>query len=225
MKTLSQILMQRAANVGTIKDIDDMIKSAKYSELKEPKIIKACEARELLKIENAILRDNARQALVSEVMPAIVEIFNKYAGKRYGEKTKEKINAECKAAVNCAIYIDNRYGNWDDLHIVPLNEKGYSGSFWRYDDFILPVRGEGKSILVDNVIQTLSIDDFQLSDCAAYVDDVERRAAEIMDAFKAIKDAHKAFNTACDGFNCIIPSGINRLHAGYIRHTIDGQDF
>ena len=226
MKKSIDIRAEISQNVSVINDLDSMIHDAKWSERTSDKIVKACAAREALEIENLILRDNARQALVKEVLPAIVDIWNKYAGKRYGERTKEKIINACKEAVNCSIYID-RHSTSDDLHIVPLNSQGFSGTYWRYDDFILYFMLDGKcaSLLVDNVIQQINVDDFKLSNCSPYVDNVRERAELLLESFKYVQEMHKKFESACNDINKLLPSGIERMRAGYIRRNLRGRDF
>jgi len=41
-------------------------------------------------IAEKLLLNNAKIALFTEIMPIALEVFNKYSGKPYGEKTEEK---------------------------------------------------------------------------------------------------------------------------------------
>ena len=59
----------------------------------------------------AILLNNLRCAKWQRLAPILAEILQKYAGKKYGEKMRDKIAAEMFARCQCYVYID-RGGNY-----------------------------------------------------------------------------------------------------------------
>lgn len=65
-----------------------------------------------------LIQNNARVALYHDVLPVVLEVLQKYAGKPYGEKTREKIAQEVKARTGARAYISSRYGS-DEINIYP----------------------------------------------------------------------------------------------------------
>lgn len=221
--TVAEIVTEIKANAAEIAAIDAEVKSAKWTERKAPEIIEKANRADLLRIKNKILKDNARHRLVAEVLPVCLEELYKYAGKGYGEKTKEKVREAVKARTGCAFYV-NRGSFNDELCIVPLNERGGSGcGVWGYGDFnIYPAynNGERPRVLVDNKINPLSIDQFVIGNYAEYVSNPDKRAEEIRDKYAVAKAAKEAAERACSEFNSICPSGIDHLSVHSWRNYI-----
>lgn len=71
--------------------------------------------------ELKILENNRRIALYNDVSPVIVETLAKYNGKKYGEKTAEKIKTELKETINCAVYLHNT-----KIVINLLDQRGFN---------------------------------------------------------------------------------------------------
>lgn len=72
--------------------------------------------------------DNLALAMYEEYAQPIIEVFNKYVNKPYGEKTKEKIREEIKAAYNCSIWFERWQTLNSTLHISLLDKNGYCRS-------------------------------------------------------------------------------------------------
>lgn len=176
-----------------------------------------------LTLINKYLKDNARQALFAEVMPVIKAEFAKFAGKPYGEKTAEKIKSAIKARTNCAVYIERGY--IEQLHIIPLNEQGYSnctgygsGDFDIYPPFI---KNEGYiKMLPDNKINIAAFDNMKLSNCKPYNDDIPGTIEELKDAFAAIQEAAKNLEEAAAVFNSLKPSSVDHIPGASVRNYI-----
>lgn len=221
MKKAIEIIEQSKKNSAEIARIDEILKNTPFNVKKiDSKFIELSEKQNNLQIENMILHDNARRVLYAEVMPIAIEIINKYAGKQYGEKTKQKIKEEFKEKVNCTLYIyASRYSQ--QITITPLNEKGFNDWFFEYSDFDIyikhTVNGEKQNILINNKIQKITLDMFYLSNCAAYVDNVTERIEEIKNNFAAAQEAQKALEKACKDFNTLLPRGIEHLNYSYLR--------
>lgn len=223
MEKSNDILEMIRNNRAKIEALKNSIAAVKYSKRTDPEIVEAAEQAEALKIENAILYDNARRAYFAEVFPVVLEVFEKYAGKAYGPKTKDKINAEIKSRAHCAVYIDqNNYHSI--INLIPLNAEGYSGTMYKYNSFEVYARYDfGTPVLTeDNKINlaALNIDNWRLSDCAEYMPDPAFSAGLIMKHFKQVKNACAAVQAACKEFNNNIPSSIDRLYEGNVANYI-----
>lgn len=219
MKKSVEIIETILKNSAEIARIDETLRKAPYSAKKiDSKLIALAEKQINLQIENRILHDNARRALYEEIMPIAIKIINKYAGKPYGEKTKQKIREALIEKANCAVYMSNRFDG--EISLVPLNKEGYSTTIFRYDEFNIYTKyidGKKEKILVDNKIQFLTMDALVLSDCAAYVDNVSKRVDEIKAAFTAAQEAQETLENACKQFNSLVPRGIENLYSNHIR--------
>lgn len=184
----------------------------------DPAVAAALAEAELLQIENKILHDNARRAYFSEVIPAVVAEFQKYKGKPYGEKTKQKISDACKEKCGCAAYISYKYST-AELVIVPLDKNGYSGTtMFRYDDFNIrfsggTVAGDGKRFLIDNKIQPFAADDLDLCYGVEYVEDARARAELIKIQFADVKKAYSAYEAAVSAYNALLPGGMEHVNS------------
>ena len=55
-----------------------------------------------------VLKHNARIAFVAEYLPTVLECINKYAGKRVGDKTADKIEDELLEKIGHSVVIRNR---------------------------------------------------------------------------------------------------------------------
>lgn len=200
-----------ATAAARLKKGDTDIKTA-YATVKELTLI------------NKYLKDNARQALFAEVMPVIKAEFAKFAGKPYGEKTAEKIQNAIKAKTNCHVWIERNYYN-EVLHIIPLNEQGYSNcTGYGVDDFnvyTLFVRDQGYiRILPDNKINMAAFDNMKLSNCKPYNDDIPGTIEELKDAFAAIQEAAKNLEEAAAVFNSLKPSSVDHISGASVRNYI-----
>lgn len=223
MKNYGTIVDEIKRNAEIAKELDDFVKSAKWSERNESKIVDAAKQAEYLKIKNQILHDNARRAYFENVLPIILKELYKYAGKSYGEKTKEKIRNAVKEKANCSFYIEHSY--IDTLHIIPLDSNGYSnGTIFLYNDFeVYTTVNDGKRanmIDANNKIVELPIESFYLENCPEYVENVDKRVKEIIDAFNAAKAARAELEKACSKFNSVTPAGIKRIYANDFRNFL-----
>ena len=177
----------------------------------------------LLNIELKIRHDNTRRMIYDATLPAILGSLQKWNGKPYGEKTKQKISGEMKTRYNCALYLSNTYGGKIDL--VPLNGEGYTNFNFRYDEFDIFTRynsdGQQIHVLNDNRINgAITADDIYLSNCPAIVADPAARAAEILAAFTELKRKQDQFEREITQFNNLLPSGIERRHISGFRNYL-----
>ena len=162
-------------------------------------------------IINKIQHDNDRQIMFRTAIPHIIDILNKYDGKQYGEKTKQKISNELKEKCNCSLYL---YNGWhEDITICPLNSDGYTNYHFRYSDFNIyvkyPKRDSVRPLGNDNKIHGgFTFEDFTLSNCHEYVYDVEAHADNILASFEVLKERQEEFQRCLKVFNNMLPSNI-----------------
>ena len=223
MKNHVEIVEQIKKNAEKVRELEEKAKNAKYSQRNEPEIVKAYQDAELLRIENKVLHDNARQALFAEALPVILEELHKFSGKPYGEKTEKKISEAIKARISCAVYIRREYTG-DTLHMIPLDKNGFSGTgVWSYDDFdVVTVwhGGERARVLIDNKLQDVAPEEFRLSNCGEYVENTREQAEKIRAAFEDMKKARAEYERKISAFNALLPSGIERTSRGEYRNYI-----
>lgn len=207
MNTYKGIFEQRHANFQRIKDLKKTVQETDWRADGGRDAIRAAkEEATTLEIENWVLLDNARQAYIAEKLPVLLEIVNRYAGKRYGEKTKHKMSNEAKEAGSFAFSF---YG--DELHIMPTTVDGFNDiGTWSYNDFVLVRQGceRSKAGFIDenNVIKPLFAEDVRLSDCEEYCETPHERAQEIKKAHEEMLTAYETYAEATSRYNAIIPS-------------------
>ena len=170
-----------------------------------------------------IEHDNDRRILFQTAMPHVLDILNKYNGKQYGEKTKEKMSKELKEKCNCALYL---YNGWhEDISIVPLNTEGFTDHHFKYSDFNIyvkyPKRDTIRPLGDDNKIHGgFSFEDFTLSDCHEYVYDVAAHADNIIASFEVLKERQEELQRNITIFNNMLPSGIENKHIATFRNYL-----
>lgn len=206
MENYKSIIEQMKKNSAEITAIEEFFTGAKYTDRVASE---KGERLQNLKIENAILHDNARRAYAADVLPVVFDILKKYDGKPYGEKTRDKMRDELKTAKSCAFYISREYSR-DELHLVPLDDRGYSdGSMWRYGDFEFSTSwADGTPrLLNDNKINgKIAPDELRLQNCGEYVENVPERVEQIKRAYAAALAAENAAKIAEKAYNALLPS-------------------
>lgn len=204
-------------NAETIKAEKEKFDALKWSEKQDAENgVKIAEKIDALTLENQILSDNARRAYVAEVLPGLLEIWNKYAGKPYGPKTKEKIQAEVKNALNVHFYASSRYsGVYDQISLCPLNEKGFSVPGY-YDKFNLYTAYKSTPFVdAENKIQKVNADAVALSNCGEYVENVAERVKLIRETFAAVRQAVADLDKKISAFNAVRASDIKYIQSQY----------
>lgn len=169
-----------------------------------------------LKTTIKLLKNNARVALFHEITPVITEVLNKYAGKPYGEKTRDKISAEINERCGVRCYITGKYYNSDEISI-------YTGS----NDYNISLGYPGNSelkFLIDNKIQAVESEQLQLYYIKReYFEDIPAAIKEMKKAYKKAVEKQKELETLCDAFNVFAVDGIDRIYKDkYISPTFRG---
>lgn len=220
MKTVKEIKNKMHENREKISELSARLENS-FKTLSSADIAKISDEITTLKLENTVLYDNARRAVVSEFFPAVLAVWNKHAGKKYGDKTREKIRLEIKDAVKVSFYITvgGKYGA-DCAHIMPLNDNGYNDMTFNYNDFDLYTFYNGAQMLsADNVIQAITGDAFRFSGCPEYVENIAHRVQELKKTYQAVRAAADKLNALISDFNAINPSKIKELDRVYTANS------
>ena len=184
-----------------------LLKGGKTEELKqvEADFLKDTQTEATLKRYLAVYKSNSEKLYILENIQTVINIFNKYSGKKCGEKTKEKIKAEAKEH-NISMYFT------DDEITFYMGLYGYDRItlYTRYIDGIKQTITDN-----DNKINTLDITIFHLPEADAIIDDVEAyteaKEAEFLklkESYKALEDAISVYNKNCPFKHQYIRDGV-----------------
>ena len=216
-----------AYTAGNYKDLPqeekEKIKAAQAEH--DKKICKASEEKTLMQIENRILHDNARQALFNEVIPPALAIWNKYAGKKYGPKTEDKIKDEIQAATGCRVYASRKqYGTGTELNISFPHPSPLA--YFHYNDFAITPKWENGSekqplLSEDNKILPVDIENLHLWDCKAYRENVQEVAQQILQGWQEVKNKYDAFCKAASDYNALIPGKMPNVNTSNFRNYME----
>lgn len=133
MKTLKELCNEyKSIKVLDSYDIEKMYWSDTSEDIDEVynQKIAAYAENDKRKMERIIICHNAKVAFFVEYLPKVLDVYNKYAGKRVGEKTKEKIRTEIRElldGLNVNVYINN-----DGVNYSVLNST-WDILYFRYD--------------------------------------------------------------------------------------------
>lgn len=171
---------------------------------------------QVLDIESNLIKDNAMYLFFLEYMPQVIKILAKYDGKRYGEKTKDKIRLEIKDSLNIGFYISNSEYH-QSITIYPLTAAGFTNysirscesTEYSKENFILD--SENK-IRVNNPHYEL---DFHKN---AVVDlDTRSKAWSIERSLEKAMQLEKELSESISEFNRMLPAFCNGIEKGYTR--------
>lgn len=220
MKKCMDIIADYRRTLVAAESLEKEIEKASRSFLHSALFDAAAKSNELqlLRIECKILYDNARRALVEEVLPAAVEIWNSYAGKKCGPKTLEKIRNETQEKTGCrCCFTFKAYGSGHEFQLsIPYGSKI---NFFGYGDFEFSCKYENGEELFpplseDNKIQAVPADSVYFWNCGAYCEDTRERAREIVQAWESVKAANAALEKAMKEYNDLIPGKMERVNRG-----------
>lgn len=164
------------------------------------------------KIKIAILTQNAKRAFFAENIGKICEIWNSYAGKKYGEKTADKIRDELRTATGAGVWISQKYNETkiniylqlaNGCAILPNNEteiNAYIKDYTPTDD--------------ENKIKPLDAGAVVLCYCGAYVDDIDEHTRKFYEAREALKVAEENAKKAREVYNDLTRGNMKRATAG-----------
>ena len=158
------------------------------------------------KIENKILKDNARRMLFAEVIEKILDIWNSYKGKPYGDKTKEKIRNQIKEATGCWAYF---HGNELSLSVAHDVDNALS-MYFGYRDGDIYTRGG--FIDDNNKIREVIVEDVTLNYCHEYEHNPHELAEHIYEQKKVLEAELVAYQQKLSDFNKMLPSTCEHMY-------------
>ena len=208
MDTYNAIMERITANATKAKALEEEVKAMPWSKRTDAAIAAKATEAENLKMENRFLSDNAVIAYVAEKLPGIIEVFAKYNGKPYGEKTAAKINDEIKSRFSCSVHISRRY-SWDEMFIYPL-VNGYTD--YRSPDINL-YSGCDTRLFDGNKINIEAFKALRIYGGRTYTDDPAAAVAEVRTALAEAKKAFDEYEKALAALNNITPYGTDHIFA------------
>lgn len=163
-----------------------------------------------LKITAQILKNNARVAIFHEVLPVALEVLEKYKGKPYGEKTRQKICDEVKAKTNCAFYISSRYGS----HSFDIYPQNYPANDYNISCGTEYTDGNKKPLLVDNKIQAVTFDEIALYYISReYVEDIPQRVEDLKRIYAEAVAKQKELESICSRYNSLAVGDLPSIYS------------
>lgn len=195
-------------------DMEKLKELATISRQHQDEVIAISEDVYRLKLENAVLRENAKASFAAYALPIIAEACSKYNGKQYGEKTQEKIRDEVRAhgigfyfqgyisKTTLNIYAPNNEGYWNGLDNLELHAMNYNKPFVTEDNKL--------DFDIDNVNQRYKY----TGSPATQVDKIIKRYKAYQAAMEKAKEQEKALND-------ILPESLGHYNnTGYIKALV-----
>ena len=212
MQDYKEIVKQIKKNANKAHELEALNKKMWHDRNKGDEYAHNTERIEELYLINKILTDNARQSAIATILPVFAELINKYAGKPYGEKTKQKIAEEMKKLTGFRVYLyAGEYRQEIRFYDGDSNFFGYTNTelalyAWHH-----------RQILHDNKIVPFCVEDWSLSYCAEYVDDVINRLCDIKQARQTAMIAYEKAEQAFRELNELVPSSIDHVYPNTFR--------
>lgn len=207
MKTLKELCNEyNSIRVLDSYDIEEMYRSDTSEDSRGvyKQKIAAYAENDKRKMERIIIRHNAKVVFFEEYLPKVLDAYNKYAGKRVGEKTKEKIRTEIYElfdGLNVNVYINN-----DGVNYSILNSK-WDILYFRYDTENKKRLGmwneEGKLNKLD--VSMLNPKDIKYIDNSEeYIAAKKAQADKIRELSNELENARNIYNeNLCEGINSL----------------------
>lgn len=158
------------------------------------------------KLRAEILRENLKAAIFETLKPIIWDTLKKYNGKPYGDKTRDKIAEETKAACGYRVYFAERYGN-GEIKAYDVASYNNADNITIYAHNIPIFGGELKNRLREPSEEEKTA--FSVAyERARYTEPAEIDAVidAIIAAHKAAEEAEKAYNAAVARYNDLRPN-------------------
>lgn len=169
---------------------------------------------EVAKLEKIaiILRNNYRVALAAQVLPAFLEILQKYNGKKAGEKTREKIAEEMQTACGCSLWFERNYCSQksETAHICEIMR-----GTWNGEKIDIYTKNRAAIIDEENTINgNLTADNLYIN-AGEYIDNPAQRLEEIEKARATVEEIKKQYNDAAEKYNNLIVQGFEKVEKIY----------
>lgn len=192
MKNYNAICEEIKENYKKIHELNKQKSAASYSERNS-----LYKQTEHLETVNKVLCNNSRRVLFTEIFPKVLNILGKYNNKPMGEKTKDKLRAEVKEALNCSIWFEQHY-----IHIIMLDDNGFS-KCGNGDDITILTNNYNNVILDNNRLQVYSIDEYYLCDTRDYIDNIEEYLQVLSELKRKAKEVQENLESICSEYNTL----------------------
>lgn len=202
-----EIVAQSKKNSELVSAYNKRIKEAKtHKEIDE--IVNEGFNPAIYTLENKILKDNARRMLYAEVIEKILDIWNSYKGKPYGDKTKEKIRNQIKEATGCWAYFNSECLSLSVAHDIDNDLSMYFG--YREGD-IVTING-ARFLDYNNKICEVKFKDTRLLYCNGYEPNPHELAERIYEKKKVLEAELVAYQQKLSEFNKMLPSTCEHMY-------------
>ena len=191
MKTSNELVKDYRKINTTCKELENQIQETNDRSV----LSELTQQLTLNKVKMDIIYNNYSYAIREEVIEAIKTILPKYAGKQYGEKTRQKISEDIHEICGCRVYINNQYSYASSFSFYPDNRIGYDPDNYIY----LSKQPNVNGILDSN--QILNINDFELYNHKHYYENVNKTAKDKIKLFEKLNKVAKEFNAIADEYN------------------------
>ena len=165
---------------------------------------------ENIKNTNSILEENIKASFAAYVEPIIKEIMQKYAGKQYGPKTRDKIHQEAKKH-NIAFYFDGRLDTYI-LNVYCLTDEGYKA----YNMPEIEIHGTDdaghRSNFISNTNTIQDINKIIFSSNYKYTEDPSAKKKELEAAYNEFKTFVEQAAAAEAKLNALLPDTAKRFY-------------
>ena len=209
-KTVQELIKAFDENTEKMKEAKLKIETCSLKNTEE--LIRNSDIYSRAEINAAILTDKLKQAIYDRILPVVIEVVNKYAGKRIGEKTYAKLKDELKARTDCGIYYEESYDK-KDIHFtaIPLSDKGYND--WRFPDIKFSYYApKGEYAILGNVLSPMNREGFIFRGNGVGDHTID----DILTARENIKNAASLLNEAISYYNGMKPSKYKYVDNVYI---------
>lgn len=204
-------------NESKLKDINSYLREYKGSKeefINKYKLIKQdvldLETKKAdLSLTMQILNNNFQFVVFTDIFPKMLEVWNKYVGKQFGVKTRQKIRNEIKEATGLNFYLMG-----DKKCNIDTNDIGIEVS--------IDCKYLNKPFLINNKIQFMVLDDLSLYGVKEYIEDVEGRIKEIRQVHNELLKIRDQFTHLCKVYNEL---AIGNMHYIFDIHNIYENDF
>lgn len=156
-------------------------------------------------------KENETRLETEENLSALEDVLMKYNGKRYGERTEEKIREAFKEKTGAWVFIHRPRYNGASVTISFSRNNGYITAY-KAELFPRYVDGVVKNILEDNVIHAENLKHYVLMDCRAYDGNIEETAENFLKASEALRAAKEALKAAQADYNNLKPTNIKAAY-------------
>lgn len=167
------------------------------------------QAKALRAARKKVLDHNARIALLLEYFPIIIDVLNKYSGKRVGEKTEAKIRDEINEKTGISVYFENNYGR-GKITIYHRNNYLVNNEITLYakkaeNDFYRIYNEDGK-------LNALNADMFDYDHSDRYIEDIDGYINRKMQELSEVNAAIKALTEKIRAYDSDLPAGFKQIN-------------